>query len=215
MGGMEFNKIFAAILVAGIVASFSGFLAKELIHPRELDEAAYPIEGIEGPVSGASAAPDMPEPVLAMIAGIDPAEGEKLSRACAACHTFDKGGPDGTGPNLWNVMNRGIATKSGYPYSDVFMSHKGEDWSYLMMNKYMWKPKKIMPGTKMNYIGLKKPEDRAAIIAWMRTLADNPKPLPSDAQIAAEEAELAPPEPEGEDETDEAAAEEIEDNLNN
>lgn len=194
MGGMEFNKIFAAILVAGIVASFSGFLAREFMRPQALQEDAYPIEGVEGPIAGAEAVPDMPEPILAMIAGIDPAAGERLFRACAACHTANKGGPDGIGPNLWNVMNRGIAGKSGYSYSNVFNEHEGQDWSYLMMNKYMWNPKKTMEGTKMNYIGLRKPEDRAAIIAWMRTLSDSPVPLPSLAEIAAEEAELAPPE---------------------
>jgi cytochrome c len=191
MGGMEFNKIFAALLVAGIIASFSGFVAKELSHPHELHEFSYPIEGLEGPVGGGAGAPQLPEPILAMIGGVDVAKGEKLSRACAACHTFNKGGPNGTGPNLWNVMNRGVGKDSSFAYSGVMAEHGGQ-WDYLMLNKFLWKPKKTMEGTKMNYIGIKKPEDRAAMIAWLRTLSDSPVGLPSDAAILEEAKELEP-----------------------
>ena len=201
MGGMEFNKIFAALLVAGIVASLSGFFAKELSHPHELHEFAYPIEGMDGSAGGGAQKEAMPEPILAMIGGVDVANGEKLSRACAACHTFNKGGPDGTGPNLWNVMNRGVGKKDGFSYSDAVANHGG-DWDYALLNKFLWKPKKAMDGTKMNFIGVKKPEDRAALVAWMRTLSDSPVALPTDSEIAAEMADLALPE-------DAAAAESV------
>ncbi len=188
MGGMEFNKIFAALLIAGIVASLSGFIAKETTDVHDLHEFAYPIEGMEGSAGGATKEA-MPEPILAMIAGVDVAHGEKLSRACAACHSFNKGGPDATGPNLWNIMNRGIGKKAGFSYSGVVADHGGQ-WDYLMLNKFLWKPKKAMEGTKMNYIGLKKPEDRAAMIAWLRTLSDSPVALPSETAILEEAKEL-------------------------
>ena len=195
MGGMEFNKIFAAILVAGIIAMLGGFVAKQLVHPHELaeDKFAYNVEAAEdaGAAGGGKAA--MAEPILAMIAAADAAKGEKLSKTCAACHTFTKGGPAGVGPNLWNVVNGPKDHMPGYAYSGALLEKGGNVWTYAELNKFLWKPKAYAPGTKMSFAGLKKPEDRAALLAWLRTQADSPKAPPSDAEIAAEQAELAPP----------------------
>lgn len=200
---MEFNKVFAAILVAGIIAMFAGFIADMLVSPHKLKENAFKIEGVEE-VGGGVAKVKLPEPILAMIATADIARGQKLSKACAACHTFDKGGANGVGPNMWNVVGAKKQGKAGFTYSGVLNSQGGNVWSYAELNKFLWKPKKYAPGTKMNYIGLKKPEDRAAMVAWLRTLAPSPKALPSATQIAAEEAELALPE---------AKAEKVEDAI--
>ena len=123
------------------------------------------------------AAPVGPEPILALLANANIEKGQKLSKACAACHSFDNGGADKVGPNLWNVVNRPIGSKAGFAYSDVLAS-AGEDWTFENLNAFMWKPKKSYPGTKMNYIGLKKPQQRADIIMWLRTLSDNPVALP-------------------------------------
>ena len=73
------------------------------------------------------------------------------------------------------------------------MVEHGGSWTYTELNRFLWKPKKFAPGTKMNYVGLKSPEDRAAMIAWLRNNSDSPRPLPSDAEITAEQAQLAPP----------------------
>lgn len=197
MGGMEFNKVFAAILVAGIVAMLSGFVANKLTTPKKLKEDAFTIEAEEVAAGGVKVE-KLAEPVLALIAAADVARGQKVSKACAACHTFDKGGANGVGPNIYNIVGAQKQAKSGFAYSGVLNAQGGNVWTYAELNKYLWKPKKYAPGTKMNYIGLKKPEDRAALIAWLRTLAPSQKALPSKAQIAAEEAELAPPEPEEE-----------------
>ena len=190
MGGMEFNKIFAAVLVAGIIAMFSGFLAEKLVHPEKLKENAFVIEGVEDE-GGAVAKKKLAEPILAMIAEADVARGQKLSKACAACHSFDKGGPNGVGPNLWNVVGAKKQAVPGFTYSGVLNAQGEENWTYASLNKFLWKPKEYAAGTKMNYVGIKKPEDRAAMVAWLRTLADNPKPLPGALAIAEEEAELA------------------------
>ena len=195
MGGMEFNKIFAALLVAGIIAMFAGFIAKNLTQPHELKENAFKIEGVES-AGGDAAKEKLPEPVLAMLAEADVARGQKLSKACAACHSFDKGGANGVGPNLWGIVGRSKQSVGGFTYSGSLNEQGGNLWNYAELNKFLWKPKKYASGTKMNYIGLKKPKDRAAMIAWLRTLAPSSKALPSAAQIAAEAAELAPPEAE-------------------
>lgn len=195
MGGMEFNKVFAAILVAGIIAMLSGFIAKKLTHPHELKENAFKIEGVE--VAGAGPQKEkLAEPILAMIATADIARGQKLSKACAACHSFDNGGPNGVGPGLWNVVGVKKQVHAGYTYSGVLNANGEDFWTYAALNKFLWKPKKYAPGTKMNYVGIKKPEDRAAMVAYLRTLSPSPKPLPSATEIAAEQAELALPEEE-------------------
>lgn len=192
MGGIEFNKIFAAVLVAGLIAMFSGFVAEKLTKPKELKENAFKIEG----VADAGAGPKvekLAEPVLAMLASADIARGQKVSKACAACHNFDKGGPDGVGPHMWGVVGRSKDSVAGFTYSGALAANGASTWTYDSLNKFLWKPKKYAPGTKMNYVGLRKPEDRAAIIAYLRTLSDRPKPLPTSTEIAAEEAELLPP----------------------
>lgn len=188
---IEQNKLFAAVLLAGIIAMVSGFMATVLTHADELEKDAIFIDG--GNIASASAVEKKAEPILAMIAEADIARGQKISKACAACHSFDKGGPNGVGPNLWDIVDHKKQAKAGYSYSGVLNVQGTEDWTYLALNKFFWKPKSYAPGTKMNYIGLKKPEDRAAMIAWLRTLSDSPVPLPTAAQIAAENAELAPP----------------------
>jgi cytochrome c len=188
MGGMEFNKIFAAVLVAGIIAMFAGFIADQLTHPHELEEHAYKIEGIET-AAGSAKVEKVAEPILAMLAEADIARGQKVSKACAACHSFEKGGRNGVGPALWNVVGRKKQSVAGFTYSGALNAQGGDVWNYAELNKFLWKPKKYAPGTKMSYVGIKKPTDRAAMVAWLRTLSDSPKAMPSAAQIAAD----APP----------------------
>lgn len=166
---LENNKIFGAILVAGIVAMLAGFVAKKLVHSDDLAEDAYPIEIAEVATDGAPAKPAGPDPIAELIAASDIARGQKLSKACAACHSFDKGGPNKIGPNLWSVYNNAKGKKAGFAYSDVLLA-KGGTWDVDALNTFLWKPKKYLKGTKMNYIGMKKAEDRAAIVKYIQSL---------------------------------------------
>jgi cytochrome c len=143
--------------------------------------------------AGAAGPAPMAEPVLQLIAAADVARGEKLSKACAACHSFNPGGANGVGPNLNGVVGGPKNHAAGFAYSGMLQSQGGNTWTYAELNKFLWKPKAYAPGTKMNFIGIKKPEDRAAVIAWLRTQAGSPKGLPSAGEIAAEAAELTPP----------------------
>lgn len=193
MSSFEFNKLFAAVLVAGIVAMLSGFIAKQAVHPENLVKEAVAIEGAseEGDHGSSQAADKPPEPIMALLASADIEKGAKLSKACAACHSFEKGGPAKQGPNLWGIVNRDKGS-ADFEYSQTCKEMPG-NWDYDSLNHFLTKPKKYIPGTKMNFVGLKKPEDRAAIIAWLRTLADSPPALPTEAEIAAEQAASAPP----------------------
>lgn len=194
MGGMEFNKIFAAVLVAGVVAGLGGFVAKAVIHPHtpDAEHFAYKVEEMEGSAGGGAAAAAMAEPILAMLATADASRGEKIAKACAACHTFNDGGADGVGPNLYNVLGGPKDHRPAFAYSGALLEHGGTTWNYAELNKFLWKPKAYAPGTKMSYVGLKKPDDRAAVIAYLRSLSGSPKGFPSAGEISAEEAELAP-----------------------
>lgn len=193
MNNMEFNKIFAAILVAGIIAAFTGFISTQLVpKAHESTEFAYNIEAAEDGGAGGAAAVAMPEPILAMIGTADIERGKQVAKACASCHNFEQGGPNGTGPNLAGVVNQPKGHHAGFSYSEG-MKTKGGNWTYSELNHFLWKPKAYVKGTAMNFIGIKKPEDRAALIAYLRSISGSPA-LPSQADIDAEMAELGPKE---------------------
>ncbi len=206
MSSMEKNKIFAAVLCAGIVAMLGGFIAEVLVHPHELDEDAVMIEGLEGSVGG-GAAVAMPDPIFDLIASADVAKGEKLSKACAACHSFNQGGATKVGPNLYGVVGASKGADAGFSYSAAITAAGGK-WGYEDLNFFLWKPKAYIDGTKMNYAGLKKPGDRAAMIAWLRTQGSS-LALPSAAEIEAEKLKLAPPEAEATEEAVEGLVDEV------
>lgn len=189
MNNMEFNKLFAALLVAGIIASLSGFIAGQLVHPEEQSEFAYVIAEAEA-AEGGAAKVAMPEPILALIGAADIERGKQIAKACAACHNFEPGGTNGTGPALAGVVGRDKGSHAGFSYSAGMKDASGS-WSYNDLNHFLWKPKAFVKGTSMNFVGVKKPEDRAALIAYLRSISGNPA-LPSEADIAAETAELAP-----------------------
>ncbi len=177
---LESNKIAAAVLTAGVVAMLSGFVAELLYHPRvELEENAYVVaaaDGGETPVAAAAA--PMLEPIGALLAAADPAAGEKVAKKCTACHSFDEGGPNKIGPNLYDIVNRQIGGHAGFGYSDALAGMSGDTWTYESLNAFLAKPKDFAPGTKMSFAGLKKTADRANLVAYMRSLSGSPAALP-------------------------------------
>jgi cytochrome c len=115
------------------------------------------------------------------VAAADPAKGETFAKRCAACHTFDSGGANKVGPNLWNVVNRPIASVPDYNYSEAmtgFSEGGTKTWTYDLLSAYLADPKGTVPGNKMVFPGIKKDEDRANVIAYLRTLSESPAPLP-------------------------------------
>ena len=175
---MESNQIYAAILVAGILAMISIIGSGMLVEPKELAKPAYPIEGAAETTAGPAAKPAETEPVSPLLAKADVDHGATLAKQCQACHNFAKGGPNMVGPNLWGVVGGPHAHKGDYAYSDAMKAQKG-DWDYESLNKFIEKPSAAVPGTKMGFAGLKKVQDRADVIAWLRQQADSPVPLPA------------------------------------
>ena len=173
------NKVIGSVLLAGLVAMGSGFVANRLVAPQQLQASVYAVALPEAPSDGGAAAAQAagPEPVAGMLAAADIGAGQKLSKKCGACHSFDKGGGKKVGPNLWGVVGRNLASVGGFGYSKA-LAGVGGAWDYEELNVFLLKPKKFAPGTKMAFAGLKKPGDRANLIAWLRTVSDSPRPLP-------------------------------------
>ncbi len=194
MSSLEINKIIGAILLAGLVAHVTGTLSQFLVKPQHFEaEAAIPA-GTEG--GGAQPTKPAPiEPVSPLMADADPAQGQAIAKKCATCHSFEQGGPAKVGPNLWGILGNHHAHMEGFAYSSAMVALKDKIWDYEALNEFLVNPKADIPGTKMGFAGLKKPEERADVIAYLRSLADTPLPLPDQAAIdATKQAAEAPAE---------------------
>ena len=182
---LEINKVLAAILTAGIVASGSGVISRILYHVEVPEEPAYPIAVAEAEADAEAAPAEEAPPIAVRLASADASAGEAEARACAACHTFEEGGPNRIGPNLWGIVGRDIASVPGFSYSDALASMEGV-WDYENLDHFVADPKGWAPGTKMAYAGLRDPQGRADLILYLRSLAAEPAPLPEPPAEAAE-----------------------------
>jgi cytochrome c len=182
---LELNKIIGAILVAGLVAHLSGTLAGMLVKPRHAG-GEHVAAGEGGGEGGATkpAGPAPIEPISGLLANADPVKGQEVAKKCATCHTFGKGEPAKVGPNLWGIVGNKHGHMEGFAYSNAIKSID-KPWGYEEINHFIDNPKSYAPGTKMGFAGLPKAEDRANVIAYLRTLADTPQPLPTQEEIDA------------------------------
>ncbi|MGQ0665221.1 MAG: c-type cytochrome [Pseudomonadota bacterium] len=179
---VEATKIVGAVLTAMLVTWAIGIIGHGLVTPKRLDQPAYVVTGAE-PKATAAAAPAAVEPIGRLLAAASAEAGKALIKPCVACHTFAKGGKNGVGPNLWDVVGGKKARVAGFGYSpgmQAMAQKPGEDghWGYEQINAFLANPKGYLAGTKMAFAGIRKTEERAHVIAYLRSLADSPKPLP-------------------------------------
>ncbi|MFO1037950.1 MAG: cytochrome c family protein [Geminicoccaceae bacterium] len=176
---LEGNKIAAAILTAGIIGVGSGVLSGIIYRPVMLEEPVYAVATADasGGDSTEAAAPAEEKPIGELLASADPAAGEAVAKKCASCHNFDQSGANKVGPGLYGVVDRDVGKHEGFSYSEAMAAHGGK-WDYDSLNKFLTSPKTYVPGTKMTFAGLSKEQDRANVIAYLRTLAETPAPLP-------------------------------------
>lgn len=190
MNSFEINKIAGAIFVAGIAALGISLTVNALYDSGSGGHGEEPKRGYQIEVAETEGAvevkEDIPVNIAAFFADASLEKGKALSKACVACHSFDKGGANKVGPNLYGIVGAPTANKSDYSYSNALASFGGE-WNYQELSQFLEKPKKYVPGTKMAYAGMKKPEQRAAILLYLRSLSDAPLPLPEPPAPEPEE----------------------------
>jgi cytochrome c len=176
---MELNKAFAAFLVAGILFMVTGILGDALVHPKRLEQSVLQIAAPTAQAPAAAPAAPTIEPVGPLLAAANPQNGQTIAqRQCAACHSFNDGGRSGVGPNLWNIVGAPHAHAAGFNYSAVIAGMRDKPWEYEELNKFIAAPRAYAPGTRMAFNGIASVNQRADLIAYLRSLAADPKPLP-------------------------------------
>jgi cytochrome c len=184
MDSMEVNKGIAAILIGGILFFLTGLIGDSLVRERLPEKPALAIAAAPAAPAGGEAKPAGPAPIAPLLASADPQAGEQFThKVCVACHTFDKGGKNGVGPNLYGVVERPRDSEPGFSYSAPMEKFKGQPWTFDALNEWLYKPSAYVPGTRMAYAGIPSDKQRADVIAYLRTLSDSPVPLPA-AQAA-------------------------------
>lgn len=163
---MEKFKIPAiSFAIALSITIFSIVFAALFYQPKKDIKRGFQIEIA---ADGKAVAKKVEKPVdlatLLKTANVD--NGAKIFKKCASCHTIGKGEAAKVGPNLFGVIGRARASTS-FSYSDALKA-KGGAWDIESINQFITKPKDYVPGTKMAFPGLKKPQDRADVLLFLQ-----------------------------------------------
>lgn len=186
------NMAVGAFLGTVFVLMSVSIASEGIFHAETPAQEGFAIVAEAPAEAGGEAAPAA-VPIAVLLASADPVAGETAFRKCASCHTVDKGGANKVGPNLFGLVDRPIASHEGFSYSAAmteFAKGGSELWTFDHLNEFLLAPKRHIPGTAMGFAGLKKDDERANLIDYLRTMADSPVPLP--AAPAAEPATPAP-----------------------
>lgn len=200
MGDLFFNKI-AGVIIGGILAILVitevGHMLVKSHAPEELtaENTAYPVNWAaleSGSATTEEAVVEGPTDYGLLLASADASAGERVARRCQSCHNFEEGGPNGTGPHLWDVVGRQIASVPGFNYTDALHSLGGA-WDYARLNTFLESPARYAPGTAMSFAGLRDEGQRMDLIAYLRSLSEAPVALPDPlpAETAVTEAAAA------------------------
>jgi cytochrome c len=183
MNSFELNKIMGAILGTCLITLALNIGAGAIFAPEKPAKPGYNI-AVQEHKAGESAAPkEAEEPMEAMMTSASVEKGQSSAKQCQACHTFEKGGPNRVGPNLWGIVGRQRASVAGFNYSAAIKA-KGGAWTFSELYAFLADPRGYIPGTNMTFAGLSRGQQRADVIDFLNTLSDSPMPLPKAAANA-------------------------------
>ena len=171
---LEMNKIFAAILTAGVTFGMAGVIGRLVVHPTQLKESAIQAgEAVPAQMAAAPVAAAL-EPITPLLAAANVQNGQQLAqRQCASCHSFNEGGRNGVGPNLYGILGSKHARADGFNYSAAIRAMASKPWTYEEMNAWIANPRAYAAGNKMTYAGLGSTSGRADLIAYLRSISPN------------------------------------------
>jgi len=182
MDSFELNKIIGAILGTCLILLVTSFTAGALFAPVMPEKPGFAIAAKEESHGGEGKEAAVPsEPIEKLLQTASVEKGAAAAKKCAACHTFEKNGPNRVGPNLWGIVDRDRASVAGFNYSGAIKAKTGK-WTYDDLNKFIANPKGFISGTAMGFAGIPKDSERADVIDYLHTLADTPVPLPTAAK---------------------------------
>jgi cytochrome c len=190
MDSFELNKIIGAVLGTLLFVMGVGFLAEAIYHPIENRGPGYALPEPEVAEHGGAVEEAPAVPLAVLLASASAERGASAVRKCQSCHTFGSGEANKQGPNLYGVVGAAQAHLDGFAYSDIFVQHheEGRTWTYEDLDAFLTNPKGYAPQTKMGFAGVRSPEERADILAYLQTLAASPVPFPAPEAAAPEAA---------------------------
>ncbi len=186
----EFNKMAGAFLGTLLFIMTVATISDAIFSHPKLTKPGYDLPTVV-PGAAPSGKPAPVEPLPQLLAKADPKKGEAETKPCQACHNFEKGAGVKIGPPLYGVVGRPKGSVPGFDYSEG-MKAKGGNWTFADIFEFIKDPQAYVPGTKMTFAGEPDPHKRADLIAYLRTLSDNPVPLPKP-EAAAPAKPAAPP----------------------
>jgi cytochrome c len=184
MNSFELNKILGAVLATCLILLSLNIGAGALFAPAKPAKPGYDIAVKETGGEKASGPAVAEEPMEAMLASASVEKGQSTAKQCQACHTFEKGGPNRVGPNLYGIVGRARASEAGFNYSAA-MKAKGGSWTFGELYSFLANPRGAIPGTNMTFAGLARGQQRADVIDFLNTLSDSPQPMPKAAAAPA------------------------------
>ncbi len=192
MDSFEWNKIAGWGLTAAIAVLGLSIVTGMVYSPHRPEKMGYVVEGVEEEGAAGGAAAEAEKPIAFYLASANPEKGANTFKKCAACHTINQGGANGIGPNLYGIVGNIHAHAAGFAYSSAMLETKGKPWDFEALNHWLKSPKAYIPGNKMSFAGISKPQDRADVIAYLNTQGSN-LPYPAvPAETAAAPAAAAP-----------------------